>query len=117
MLACPSESAVLCEVRRDWLSYFPRLPVQSEVNRRLRWLWGAFEQLRQLVLPLVPSDGWQQVDTTALPVKHVSRVRGPDTWIGPNGLVARFGRDTAYHEWWSWPDSVESVGLGHGDAL
>jgi len=36
----------------------------------VRWLWGAFEQLRHLALEALPADGWQQVDTTALPVKH-----------------------------------------------
>ena len=38
----------------------------------------------------------QQIDTSALPVKHASRVRGPDGWTGPNGLHARFGRDAAH---------------------
>ena len=38
--------------------------------------------------------------TTALPVKHASRVRGSDGWTGPgNGLAARFGRDAAHAEW------------------
>jgi hypothetical protein len=38
--------------------------------------------------------------TTALPVKHTSRVRGPDGWTGPgNDLAARFGRDAAHAEW------------------
>ncbi len=63
-------NSCLAEVRRDWPHYFPHLPVQSEVNRRVRWLWGAFEQLRHLALEALPADGWQQVDTTALPVKH-----------------------------------------------
>ena len=37
---------------------------------------------------------------SALPVKHASRVRGPDGWTGPgNGLAARFGRDAAHAEW------------------
>jgi hypothetical protein len=40
------------------------------------------------------------VDTSALPVKHPSRVRGPDQWTGPgNDLAARFGRDAAHAEW------------------
>jgi hypothetical protein len=50
---------------------------------------------------LVPADDWGQVDTSALPVKHPSRKRGPDSWVGPNGLVARFGRDAAHAEWFS----------------
>jgi hypothetical protein len=38
--------------------------------------------------------------TTALPVKHPSRVRGADQWTGPgNDLAARFGRDAAHAEW------------------
>jgi hypothetical protein len=36
----------------------------------------------------------------AIPVKHPSRVRGPDQWTGPgNDLAARFGRDGAHAEW------------------
>ena len=47
-----------------------------------------------------PEDDCQQVDTTALPVKHCSRVRGADGWTGPgNDLAARFGRDAAHAEW------------------
>ncbi len=99
LLARHSESGFLSEVRRDWSSYFPSLPHQSEVNRRIRWLWGAFEQLRQHLLGAVPSDGWQQIDTSALPVKHTSRVRGPDSWVGPGDMGARFGWDAAHHEW------------------
>ena len=48
----------------------------------------------------LPADDCQQVDTSALPVKHCSRVRGPDGWTGPgNDLTARFGRDAAQAEW------------------
>ena len=48
----------------------------------------------------LPADDCQQVDTTALPVKHTSRVRGADGWTGPgNDLAARFGRDAAHAEW------------------
>lgn len=47
LLARPSESGFLAEVRRDWSSYFPSQPHQSEIHRRIRWLWGAGEQLRQ----------------------------------------------------------------------
>jgi len=47
----------------------------------------------------VPEDDCQQIDTSALPVKHTSRVRGPDDWTGPNSLHARFGRDAAHAEW------------------
>ena len=58
LLARPSERGFLAEVRRDWAAYFPVLPPQSEFNRRVRWLWGAFELLRQAVLQDVPADPW-----------------------------------------------------------
>jgi Transposase DDE domain. len=94
-----SESGFLVEITRDHPGLFPRLPHHSEFNRRARWLWGAFEQIRQVLADLLPADDWGQVDTSALPVKHPSRVRGPDSWTGPNGLAARFGRDAAHAEW------------------
>jgi DDE family transposase len=100
LLGRRSESGFLAEVRRDWPHLFPRLPGQPEVNRRTRWLWGAFEQLRAMLAARLPEDDCQQVDTSALPVKHTSRVRGSDGWTGPgNGLAARFGRDAAHAEW------------------
>jgi hypothetical protein len=99
LLGRPSERAFLAEVRRDWAAYFPALPAQSEFNRRVRWLWGAFEGLRQRAARATPEDPWQQVDTTALPVKHPSRVRGPDGWGGPGDLAAGFGFDAAHREW------------------
>jgi Transposase DDE domain len=99
LLGRPSEAGWLAEVRRDWAHLFPRLPAQSELNRRTRWLWGAFELLRTYLAAQLPADVWQQVDTSALPVKHPSRVRGPDGWVGPNGLRAGFGRDAAHAEW------------------
>ena len=100
LLGRRSESGFLAEVARDWAHLFPRLPHQSEANRRIRWLWGAFEQLRATLAARRPEDDCQQVDTTALPVKHCSRVRGPDGWTGPgNDLAARFGRDAAHAEW------------------
>ncbi len=99
VLGRPSGAAFLAEVRRDWGHFFPILPAQSEFNRRVRWLWGAFEALRQRLTAGVPEDAWQQADTSAVPVKHPSRVRGADGWQGPNGLVAGFGRDAAHGEW------------------
>jgi hypothetical protein len=99
LLARRSERAFLAEVRREWAHYFPHVPHRSEFNRRVRWLWGAFELLRQQAAATLPVDPWQQVDTSALPVKHPSRVRGPDGWDGPNELHARFGRDAAHAEW------------------
>ena len=94
-----SESGFLTEIRRDHGGLFPRLPHHSEFNRRARWLWGGFEQVRVALADLLPADDWGQVDTSALPVKHPSRKRGPDSWTGPNGLYARFGRDAAHGEW------------------
>jgi hypothetical protein len=97
--ACPSERAWLAEVRREWGHYFPHVPHRSEFNRRVRWLRGAFELLRQQAAATVPVDPWQQIDTTALPVKHISRHRRPDAWVGPAGLTASAGRDAAHNEW------------------
>ena len=100
LLGRRSEAGFLAEVARDWGHLFPVLPHQSEANRRTRWLWGAFEQLRATLAARLPEDDCQQVDTSALPVKHPSRVRGPDGWTGPgNDLAARFGRDAAHAEW------------------
>jgi hypothetical protein len=100
LLGRRSEAGFLAEVARDWAHLFPRLPHQSEANRRIRWLWGAFEQLRAMLAARLPDDDCQQIDTSALPVKHTSRVRGPDSWTGPgNDLAARFGRDAAHAEW------------------
>ncbi len=94
-----SEAGFLAEVARDWTHLFPVLPHQSEANRRIRWLRGAFELLRRSLAARLPADDCQQIDTSALPVKHASRVRGPDGWTGPGGLHARFGRDAAHAEW------------------
>jgi Transposase DDE domain len=100
LLGRRSESAFLAEVARDWGHLFPVLPCQSEANRRTRWLWGAFEQLRAALAARLPEDDRQQADTSALPVKHPSRVRGADQRTGPgNDLAARFGRDAAHAEW------------------
>jgi hypothetical protein len=99
LLGRRSEAGFLAEVAHNWSGLFPRLPHQSEANRRIRWLWGAFEQFRAALAAYLPEDDCQQVDTTALPVKHTSRVRGADSWTGPGGLAARFGRDAAHAEW------------------
>jgi hypothetical protein len=99
LLGRRSEAGFLAEVARDRGHLFPHLPHQSEANRRIRWLRGAFEQLRCHLAGQIPADDCQQIDTTALPVKHTSRVRGPGSWTGPGGLHARFGRDAAHAEW------------------
>jgi len=100
LLGRRSEAGFLAEVARDWAHLFPVLPHQSEANRRTRWLWGAFEQFRATLAARLPEDDCQQVDTSALPVTHPSRVRGPDQRTGPgNDLATRFGRDAAHAEW------------------
>lgn len=99
LLGRRSEAGFLAEVRADYGHLFPRLLHQSQLNRRTRWLWGTFEQLRVVLAGALVVDDAQQVDTSALPVHHPSRVRGPDSWTGPGGLCARFGRDGAHAEW------------------
>ncbi len=94
-----SEAGFLAEVARDWAHLFPVLPHQSEASRLIRWLHGASGQFRAHLAAGVPADDCQQIDTSALPVRHTSRVRGPDGWTGPGGLHARFGRDAAHAEW------------------
>jgi len=99
LLARPSERAFLDEVRGAWASYLPVVPAQNAFNHRVRWLWGTFASLCQHLLATVPGNSWQQLDTTTVPVKHPSRVRGPESWCGPRGLHASFGWDAAHHEW------------------
>jgi Transposase DDE domain len=113
LLGRRSEAGFLAEVAQDWAYLFPVLPHQSEANRRIRWLWGAFEQLRAMLAARLPEDDCQQIDTTALPVKHTSRVRGADGWTGPgNDLAARFGRDAAHAEWFYGFRLAIKAGLG-----
>src|SRR6266849_7909206 len=88
LLGRRSENGFLAEIRRDWPGLFPQLPDQPEVNRRTRWLWGAFEQLRAAWAGAVPAGPVQQIDTSAIPVKHPSRVRGADQWTGPGNDLA-----------------------------
>lgn len=101
LLGYDSERRFRRVLRDDWHHLFPRIPAQSELNRRTRWLWGALEQLRQHYLVRLPraTEDWYAFDTTPLPVKHPSRVRGPDQWCLPGGLVARFGRCAAKALW------------------
>ena len=63
-----SENGFRKEIRRNWGHLFPHLPDQPEVNRRTRWLWGAFGQLRAAWAAAVPADPVQQIDTSALPL-------------------------------------------------
>src|SRR5919206_911907 len=60
LLGRRSEVGFVAEVARDWAQLFPRLPHQSEVNRRIRWLWAAFEQLRAALAAGCPVDDCAQ---------------------------------------------------------
>ncbi len=66
LLGRRSEAGFLAEVARDWGHLFSRLPHQSEANRRTRWLWGAFEQIRITLAAWLSEDDCQQVDTSTL---------------------------------------------------
>ena len=107
-----SERAWRAEVAADWGELFPHVPAQSEWNRRVRWLWGAFEHLRAGWVRAVPlaAGSWAAIDTAPLPVKHPSRVRHPTCscscdWVGigsvegPMGLAAGFGWCAALSRW------------------
>jgi len=107
-----SEAGFLAEVTRDWAHLFPYLPHQSEFSRRIRWLRSAFGQFRAALAAHLAEDDCQQAGTSALPVKHTSRVRGPDGWTGPGGLHARFGRDAAHAEWFCGFRPAVRTGLG-----
>jgi hypothetical protein len=90
----------LAEVARDWAHLVPVLPQQSEANRRIRWLWGAFEQLRAMLAARRPADDCQQGRHHG--AAGQARLPGPRQrgWTGPgNDLPARFGRDAAHAEW------------------
>jgi hypothetical protein len=69
LLGRRSEAGFVAEVARDWARLLPRLPHQSQVNRRIRLLWAAFEQLRAALAAGCPVDDCVQIDTSALPVK------------------------------------------------
>jgi len=101
LLGYDSERRFRRVLRDDWRHLFPHIPGQSELTRRTRWLWGALELLRQQYLAQLPpaTEDWYAFDTTPLPVKHPSRVRGPDQWCLPGGLVARCGRCAAKALW------------------
>jgi hypothetical protein len=101
LLGYDSERRFLRVLRDDFGHLFPRLPAQSELNRRARWLWGALERLRRHYLARLPppTEGWHAFDTTPLPVKHPSRVRRADDWELPDGTRAGFGRCAAKAEW------------------
>jgi hypothetical protein len=98
-----SERSFLRRARREWRHLFPRLPAQSELNRRTRWLQGALELLRRHLVAQLPSatSTLLGIDTSPLPVKHRTRVRSGrgTTFDGPNHLTAGFGYCAAKREW------------------
>lgn len=103
LLGALSERRFLRHLRADYGHLFPHLPAQSEVNRRTRWLWGAFEQLRCALLAQLPeaSTDWLAVDTTPLPVKNRRRVQGQrvEQWRTADGLEAGHGYCAAQRRW------------------
>jgi Transposase DDE domain len=101
LLGYDSERRFRRVLNADWRHLFPHIPAQSEFNRRTRWLWGAFEELRQHWLAGLPAatEDWYAFDTSPLPVRHPSRVRGPDQWSLPFDLQAGFGRCAAKALW------------------
>jgi hypothetical protein len=96
------------------------VPHQSEASRRIRWLRGAFAAAGPVRGHAACGD-FQQTDTSAIPVKDTSRVRGPDHWAGPgNDLAGRFGRDAAHADWFCGfrlaidrPGLADRAGLEH----
>ncbi len=103
LLGYDSERRFRRLLKADWRHLFPHIPAQSELNRRTRWLWGAFEALRQHLLACLPpaTEAWYTFDTTPLPVRHPSRVRGADQWRLPDDLQAGIGRCAAKALWFS----------------
>jgi len=103
LLGGQSERGFLRRVRREWCHLFPRLPSQSELNRRTRWLYGALEAVRRWLVAQLPSatSTVLGVDTSPLPVKHRTRVRAGrgTTFDGPHQLTASFGYCAAKREW------------------
>jgi hypothetical protein len=91
LLGRPAEAGFPAEVARDWAHLFPHLPAQSELNRRVRWLWGAVELLRQHLAARLPADPWQQVDTSALPVKHPAGFAVPTAGSAPQDCTPALG--------------------------
>ena len=95
-----SEAGFLAEVARDWGHLFPHLPHQSEANRRTRGCGARSSSSGSRSRHGCRKTTASRPGTSALPVRHPSRVRGPDGWTGPgNDLAARFGRDAAHAEW------------------
>ena len=78
LLGRRSESGFLAEVARDWGHLFPVLPHQSEANRADPLAVGRVRAAPGHPGGPAAGDDCQQVDTSALPVKHPSLVRGLD---------------------------------------
>jgi hypothetical protein len=96
LLGRRSEAGFLAEVARDWGPLFPVLPHQSEFNRRIRWLWGAFEQLRAMLAAGLPEDDCQQVDTSANGARR-GNIRPKKVLLAgaPGGSISRDGAPAA----------------------
>jgi len=81
LLGRRSEAGFLAEVARDWGHLFPQLPHQSEANRRIRWLRGAFEQLRAMLRPggpkMTASRSMQPRCRSGTPPGSAARTAGP----------------------------------------
>ncbi len=93
-----SEAGFLAEVARDWGRLFPVLPHQSEFNRRIRWLWGAFERCGRCWRPGCPkmtASRWTPPRCrSSTPPGSAAATAGP-----AGRAAARFGRDAAHGEW------------------
>jgi hypothetical protein len=96
LLGRRSQAGFLAEVARDWAHLFPRLPHQSEADRRIRWLWGAFEQLRAMLAARLPEDNCQQVirppRRSSTPPGSAARTAGPawaTSWLPGSAATPR----------------------------
>lgn len=90
LLGRRSEAGFLAEVARDWAHLFPHLPHQSEASRRIRWLWGAFEQLQQRLSARPDLLGGQDVEAVEQraprPVAPEARPRRLQVGAGESGV-------------------------------
>ena len=109
LLSRRSEAGFLAEVARDFGYLFPVLPHQSEANRRIRWLWGAFEQVRGMLAARLPEDDCQQITRGRPGFQQVQCDlalvhRGGHDAPGPHDPAAQVGLDRQ-------PEAVEPLGV------